>query len=116
MPKRTFSVSFKREVIDFIDSGSTVCAAVRHFSRRDQCEYDKSMFYQWYRQRKKLQSQRPSMKRANGGGRKTSLGNLEELLASEIVDLRIQKLKVGGATDFREICYISKLLTLKFDR
>lgn len=94
MPKRTYTIAFKREVIEFIREGNTAYQVARHFSARDRFEYEESMFYQWFRNQEKIFSSGLSNRRFTGGGRKPTLGALEEVLADEIVELRLMKFKV----------------------
>jgi hypothetical protein len=50
---------------------------------------------QWYKSKNKLIVAHPQKKRSQGGGRKLKLGELEELITTEVVDLRLQKCKVS---------------------
>jgi len=95
MPKRTFDVSFKKEVIEYIDHhGTTAYDACKFFSARDKFHYNEANFYSWYKNRDQLLATGNSKKRASGGGRKPVLGELEDVLADEIIEMRIQKMKV----------------------
>jgi len=96
MPKkRTFEVSFKKEVIEYIDDNrTTVYDACKYFSTRDRFQYNEGNFYTWYRNRERVLATANSKKRTSRGGRRPLLGELEELLADEIVEMRIQKMKV----------------------
>jgi len=68
--------------------------AKTYFSERDHYEYSHSMFEQWYMTRDSINLQSGSMKKASGGGRKPTLGALEEVLFDEIIELRMRKIKV----------------------
>lgn len=95
MSKRTFSVALKKEVINWcLTEGNSPYEAVRFFGRRDGIQYSESLFYQWFKNREKILTSEGGRKRVRGGGRKTVLGELEEILFQEIVDLRIAKVKV----------------------
>ena len=75
--------------------GKTFYAAKQHFKVKNGEIYDHSMFQQWFRNKDKLANQKPSMKRALGAGKKTSLGTIEQIICDEIIDLRIRKMKVS---------------------
>jgi hypothetical protein len=94
MPKRTFSIAFKKEVVEFMQDGNTAWAAAKHFGNRDKNQYDHSMFHQWYKKAEQIQGTSVSKKRISGGGRKPALGELETMLSDEILELRLMKLKV----------------------
>jgi hypothetical protein len=89
--KRTYKLAFKKEVIDFVDQGNTVYKAAAHFGQRDGCNYDDSLFYQWYKKKDHIRMGRSSMKRAPGGGRKVILGELEKSLMDEINEMKALK-------------------------
>lgn len=96
MAKRSFTIAFKREVIAFMDrTGETAYSTRKYFSNRDGFEYDVSLFYQWYKKKDALMSGCATKKRASGGGRKPLLANMEDLLADEIIKLRLQNVKVS---------------------
>jgi len=94
MKKRTFTISFKQEVISYMELGNSCYKAKNFFGDRDGCSYSQSMFQQWYKNKEAIRAQSASMKRASGGGRKPLLGTLEELIFDEIIELRIMKVKV----------------------
>ena len=94
MTKRTYTIAFKQEVIEFMDRNNTAYQAAKFFGSRNKTTYDSSMFRQWYKRRNQIKHGSVSMKRIPGGGRKPALGALEEILATEIVELRIMKVKV----------------------
>lgn len=95
MPKRAFSVAFKKEVIEYCEGGKqTAYAAAQHFGERDGCQYDVGNFYQWLRNKEIIKGANSERMRASGGGRKSLLGGLEESLKQEIIDLRLQKQKI----------------------
>jgi hypothetical protein len=94
MPKRSFDVAFKKEVIAYCEADHTAYEAVKHFSDRDGCKYDIGNFYQWLRKKEVLKEAVNERKRVLGGGRKRILGDLEDILKNEIIELRLQKMKV----------------------
>lgn len=94
MKKQAFPISFKKEVIEYMEQGKSCYKAAKYFSERDGIHYNRSMFQQWFKNRKAIKNQSSSMKRVSGGGRKTSLGDLEELILDEILELRLMKVKV----------------------
>jgi hypothetical protein len=94
MTKRTFSIAFKKEVVEFMQNGNTTWAAAKHFGNRHKNQYDHSMFHQWYKRADQILSTSTSKKRIAGAGRKPALGELEETLADNILELRLMKLKV----------------------
>ena len=55
------------------------------------------MFYQWHANKEKILDSGSSRRRVAGGGRKPLLQDLENLIADEVVELRIQKIKVTRA-------------------
>lgn len=97
MPKKkSFSLTFKKEVIQFMDNQSAYAAA-KYFGGRDNCFYDPSMFRQWYKKRAELENCGSNRCRATGGGRKPKLGSLEEIIYDEVIELRLAKVKVTRA-------------------
>jgi DDE superfamily endonuclease len=94
MTKRMFSIAFKNEVVAFMETGKTAYAAAKYFSMRDKTEYSNTVFQQWFKKKERIKQQQPHMKRISGAGRKTSLGVLEEIIADEVIELRIMKIKV----------------------
>jgi len=93
--KITYSISFKREVIQYMESNQvTAYQAVKYFNAKDDYTYDQSMFHQWFQKREQIKSTTVTKKRLPGAGRKPALDGLEEMLADEIVELRLLKLKV----------------------
>ena len=94
MKKKIFNISFKNEVIAYMEGGYSCYKAKKHFDELDGCSYSQSMFQQWFLNREKIKLQSPYMFRAAGGGRKCTLGSLEDVLLDEILELRIMKIKV----------------------
>lgn len=94
MTKKSLTIAFKKEVLDYIQSGNSCYKAAKHFSQRDKCVYCPSMFRQWCKNRESIRSQSNTMKRIKGGGRKTSMGELEDRILSEVIELRLMKIKV----------------------
>lgn len=92
--KRSYQLKFKREVIDYMESGKSSREAVTYFGGRDNCSYDSGVFRQWFRNKDEIRSGNQDQRRVGGGGTKPVLGSLEELLYDEIIELRISKLKV----------------------
>jgi hypothetical protein len=68
MKKRSFHVSFKKDIIEYNSSQSNPYQAAKYFSRRDNFEYDVSMFWKWYKSKNKLVVADPQRKRSQGGG------------------------------------------------
>ena len=95
MVKRTYTIAFKKEVLEFIAKGHTAYAAAAHFGQQDGVHYDESMFYQWIRNKECILTSGSASKRTKEAGRKPVLGLLEQVLADEIVELRVMKLKVS---------------------
>lgn len=94
MKRRTYDILFKKEVISYMEQGKSCYQAKKYFEEKNNECYDQSMFQQWYKIREKIKNCSSSMKRIGGAGRKTSLGALEEILLDEIINLRINKIKV----------------------
>ena len=92
--RTTYSITFKKEVIAYMDEGHSPYRAWKHFTNRDNIDYDHSLFYQWHKRREDISITMATKKRAAGGGRKLKLEEIEDILADEIVNLRLQKLKV----------------------
>ena len=96
--KRTFTLAFKQEVLRYTETHAcSVYATRKYFSTRDNYPYDQSMFYQWHANKEKILDSGSSRRRVAGGGRKPLLQDLENLIADEVVELRIQKIKVTRA-------------------
>ena len=72
-----------------MEHGNSSYKAAKHFGERDRCEYYHSMFRKWYKNKNSIETHSNLMKRVKGGGRKTSLGELEGILLSEILELRM---------------------------
>ncbi len=92
--KQTFSIAFKQEVIRFLDEGHSSYEASRFFSAREKFQFDPALFRKWYKQRAQILNAQPEMKRVTGGGRKRILENVEQIIADEVEELRVMKLKV----------------------
>lgn len=98
MKKRTFDVSFKKDVLDYMEQENcSAYKAAKHFSALHRCVYSEQMFGNWKKRAESLRATPSSKKRAVGGGRKPALEGLEEILADEVIDLRINKYKVTRA-------------------
>jgi hypothetical protein len=96
MTKRiTYTIAFKRDVISYMETNHvTAYQAVKYFNARDDYTYDQSMFRRWFKLRQNIKEATVTKKRLTGAGRKPALDGLEELLADEIRELRLMKLKV----------------------
>ncbi len=96
MAKQTYSIAFKRVAIAFMElAGETAYSAQKYFSDRDGFDYDVLLFYQWYKNKDALKAVAATNKRASGGGHKPTLVYLEGILADEIINLHLQKIKVS---------------------
>lgn len=95
MSRRKFDLAFKREVIEYMAKGSTAYQAIKHFSARNKTTYDSSNFQRWFNNRDTIVSQAPSRNRVEGGGRKPLLGDMEEILYNEIIEMRTANIKVS---------------------
>ena len=114
--KRTYSIAFKREVVEFINfPGNNIYKATKHFSERDSKEYKHGLFSQWKKNAEAIVESKPLAKRVPGGGRKPVLGALEESIFDEIVEMRIAKIKVtrGFIADRARMLAINNNLSLK---
>jgi hypothetical protein len=90
-----YSMAFKKEVLQHMEEYSlNVHQTWKYFCLKDNFNYEQSMFYQWKRNATAIMKAAPTKKRIPSGGRKPALGILEDIIADEIVELRIQKLKV----------------------
>ena len=95
MTKRVFTLAFNKEVIRFVEEGHSFYEAVQYFEQLDNVHYDRSMFRQWYLNRANIDScSIVTKKRVKGAGRKPLLGNLEEIIYNQVIEMRIQKIKV----------------------
>ncbi len=70
-----------------MNEGHTAYNAAKQFSARDKVDYDPSMFRQWYKKKNAICEERALKKCLSGGGRKPALGDIEDLLADEIIKL-----------------------------
>ena len=78
-------------------TGSTPYKAAKHFSEREGEHFSESMFRQWKQNGESIICQKKSRKRTMVGGRKPKLGDMEDLIRDEVVELRISKQKVTRA-------------------
>jgi len=92
--RTTYPMTFKKEVVAFMEQGHSPYAAKKHFSERDKKDYDSSIFYQWKKKREDIKITGATKKRVNGAGRKPKLDDMEDILSDEVVNLRLQKFKV----------------------
>lgn len=95
MTRRTIPISFKKEVIEYIEAEKcTPNHAWKHFNRIYSINYDVSQYYQWWKQKKIKNMNNDNRVRVTGAGRPILLGTLEECLYEKIIELRIYKVKV----------------------
>ena len=91
----TFNLAFKTEVIRFIEEGPSLYETAKYFEERDSLPYDRSMLRQRHMNRAKIESSSVATnKRAKGAGRKPLLGNQEEIIYSQVIEMRMQNIKV----------------------
>lgn len=96
--RRSIEVWRKLEVIDWIEvhgEGKPTRAAA-HFAKEG-WYLDPAVCRKWWRQRERLRATTPTHKRLSGAGRKTALGDVEDLLLDMIVRRRTAKEKVTRA-------------------
>jgi hypothetical protein len=95
MPQKVqFTIAFKKEAIAYMEDGHTPYNAAKHFGERENTVYDASIFYQWRKKKELIKEAGATSKRIRGGGRKPKLDELEDILADEVVNLRVDKIKV----------------------
>ncbi len=76
MTKRSYTIAFKREVVEYMSLGHSAYKAKHFFSSRDSYEYDPSMFRHWYKKKEALCCEESAQKkRLSGGGRKPATKN-----------------------------------------
>lgn len=95
MSRRKFDMSFKREVIEYMAKGGTAYQAAKHFSTKNKTHYDPSNFTRWYNNRDAIFDQPASKSRVEGAGRKPLLGELEDIIYNEIMEMRSANMKVS---------------------
>jgi hypothetical protein len=87
MKKRTFDVSFKNDVLDYMETENcSVYKAAKHFSALHRCVFSEQMFGNWKRHAESIKATHSSKKRASGGGRRPTLDGVEDMLADEVVE------------------------------
>ena len=92
---RQVLLAFKQEVVEYIEEKKcTAHAAYLYFSRVKNMHYDKSNYYQWYKNKDKIMDMTKNKKRCKGAGRPTILQGLEDILFDQIVEMRLRKMKV----------------------
>jgi hypothetical protein len=104
--KSTFSINFKKQAIAYMEKGNTPHAAAKHFGGGDGRVYDHSIFYQWRKQKQLIKDAGGMAKQVSGAGRKPKLSHIEDILANEVIILRIDKIKVTRSF----ICSRARLL------
>ena len=82
--KRTFEISFQREVLKCINEGHTVYPACKFNSQRDKFVYKEGNFYYWNRNQGKIWY---------GGSKRPLMDELKDILAHEIAEMTLNKLK-----------------------
>ena len=92
--RRNFTIAFKKEVVASMADGHTAYQAVQYFQKKNKTHYDASNFYRWYKSSAKINIEVSSRIELSGAGRKPLLGDLEEALYDEILELRISNIKV----------------------
>ena len=92
--RRNFSISFKREVVKYINEDHTAYQAVKFFENKYKARYTESNFRRWYENRQLINQQPTTRKRLVGAGRKPILGELEDVLYDEVIELRLANVKV----------------------
>jgi hypothetical protein len=87
MTKRSYTIAFKKEVVEYMSLGHSAYKAKHFFSSRDNFEYDPSMFRHWYKKKEALCCEESAQKkRLSGGGRKPATKNAN---ATSINDVNI---------------------------
>ena len=98
MKKRTFDISFKKSVIEYVEREKcSAYKASKYFSELHDCFYSETMFCNWVKQKENIKATSSNKKRSHGAGRKPTLLNIEDIVADEVVYLRINKYKVTRA-------------------
>ena len=93
--RNAYSMKFKKEVIAFIERpGNSAYSAKKYFDARDGRTYDQAMFFKWSKNAQMIKERGATQHRLPGAGRKPALADLENILVDEIIELRIQKMKV----------------------
>jgi hypothetical protein len=85
--RTTYPMTFKKEVVAFMEQGHSPYAAKKHFSERDKKDYDSSIFYQWKKKREDIKITGATKKRVNGAGMRPKLDDMEDILSDEVVNL-----------------------------
>ncbi len=70
-----------------MQEGNTAWAAAKHFGDHDKTHCDHSMLHHWYKKANQILTTSAAKKRISGAGQKPALGELEEALADEILEL-----------------------------
>ena len=94
MTKMSYLIVFKKEVIAYMEEGNSCYKAELHFYDRNNYNYSQSMFQQWFQNKEKIKATTSFKLRISGAGRKTTLGGLEDQIFDEIINLRLNNVKV----------------------
>ena len=79
--RRQVSLAFKQEVVEYIEEKKcTAHAAYLYFSRVKNMHYDRSNYYQWYKNKDKIMGMTKNKKRCKGTGRPPLLQGLADIL------------------------------------
>ena len=117
MKKRTFDISFKKSVIQYVESEEcSPYKAAKHFSELHDTYYSETMFSNWIKQKENIKATSSNKKRSHGAGRKPTLVNIEDIIADEVVYLRINKYKVTRAfiaDRARTLAYENEIIDFK---
>ena len=71
--------------------------AAKFFAKKNKTTYDPSNFRRWFANRDDIKNQSGARARVVGAGRKPLLGDMEECLFNEIVEMRVANVKVTRA-------------------
>ena len=78
--KRSIPISFKREVIDYVEKNHcSAHRAWRHFTNQGY-DYGKACYYRWIKQKDKILLVGVTKRRVEGGGKPPLLGEMENML------------------------------------
>ena len=89
-------MSVKKEVVSYIkDNDVSVYKAHLHFKEKYGNEYSQSQVYQWWQKREQILGEKCAKKRCLGGGRNPRLGELEDILFDNVLEMRGRNMKVS---------------------
>ena len=96
--RKSISIDDKILAIDWIEKhGDGKASRAERYFKSLGWEISSSTFRKWWRDRESIRSNKGRKARKLGGGRKPSLGYIEEIVAGEIIERRIRKEKVTRA-------------------